>query len=67
VSAEKPAAEAESEETGNEGYVPSGMVVSEYDTGPKNLLPKQYADQQKTSLTATVRAVQNTIDFDLSK
>ena len=67
VSGEKPAAEAESEETGNEGYVPSGMVVSEYDTGPKNLLPKQYADQQKTSLTATVRADQNTIDFDLSE
>ena len=36
VSAEKPAAaEAESEETGNEGYVPAGMVVSQYDEGPK--------------------------------
>lgn len=68
VSAEKPAAEeAESEETGNEGYVPAGMVVSQYDTGPKNLLPKQYADQQETPLTATVRADQNSIDFDLSK
>jgi hypothetical protein len=67
VSAEKPAAEAESEETGNEGYVPAGMVVSQYDEGPKNLLPKQYADQQKTPLTAAVRADQNVIDFDLSK
>ena len=68
VSAEKPAAaEAESEETGNEDYVPAGMVVSQYDTGPKNLLPKQYADQQKTPLTAAVRAEENSIDFDLSK
>ena len=67
-SAEKPAAEeVESEETGNEGYVPAGMVVSQYDTGPKNLLPKQYADQQETPLTAAVRAEENSIDFDLSK
>jgi hypothetical protein len=41
------------------------MVVSQYDTGPKNLLPKQYADQQKTPLTAAVRAEENSIDFDL--
>ncbi len=68
VSAEKPAAaEAESEETGNEGYVPAGMVVSQYDEGPKNLLPKQYSDQQETPLTAEVKADQNSIDFDLSK
>jgi len=67
-SAEKPAAEeAEAEETGNEGYVPAGMVVSQHDTGPKNLLPKQYADQQETPLTAAVRAEENSIDFDLSK
>jgi hypothetical protein len=45
----------------------AGMVVSQYDTGPKNLLPKQYADQQETPLSATVRADQNSIDFDLSK
>ena len=44
VSAEKPAAGAESE--GNEGYVPAGMVVSQYDEGPKNLLPKQYAGKK---------------------
>ena len=68
ASAEKPAAEeAESEETGNEGYVPAGMVVSQYDTGPKNLLPKQYADQQKTPLTAAVSPEENSIDFNLSK
>lgn len=67
VSAEKPIAESDSEETGNEDYVPAGMVVSQYDTGPKNSLPKQYADQQKTPLTATVRAEENSIDFDLSK
>ena len=68
VSVEKPAVEeAESGETGNEGYVPAGMIVSQYDTGPKNLLPKQYADQQKTPLTAAVRAEENSIDFDLSK
>ena len=68
VSVEKPAVEeAESGETGNEGYVPAGMVVSQYDTGPKNLLPKQYADQQKTPLAAAVRAGDNSIDFDLSK
>ena len=68
VSAEKPtAAEAESEETGNEDYVPAGMVVSQYDTGPKNLLPKQYADQQETPLTAAVRPEENSIDFNLSK
>ena len=68
VSAEKPAAaEVESEETGNEGYVPAGMVVSQYDTGPKNLLPKQYADQQETPLTAAVRPEENSIDFNLSK
>ena len=68
VSAEKPAAaEAESEETGNEGYVPAGMVVSQYDEGPKNLLPKQYSDQQETPLTAEVKADRNSIDFDLSK
>lgn len=68
ASAEKPAAEeADSGETGNEGYVPAGMLVSQYDTGPKNLLPKQYADQQKTPLTAAVRAEENSIDFDLSK
>ena len=67
ASAEKPAAEAESEETGNEDYVPAGMVVSQYDTGPKNLLPKQYADQQKTPLTATVSPEENSIDFNLSK
>ena len=67
VSAEKPAAdEAELGETGNEDYVPAGMVVSQYDTGPKNLLPKQYADQQETPLTAAVRAEENSIDFDLS-
>ena len=67
-SAEKPVAEeAESEETGNEGYVPAGMVVSQYDTGPKNLLPNHYADQQKTPLTAAVGAEENSIDFDLSK
>ena len=67
VSAEEPAAEAESEETGNEDYVPAGMVVSQYDTGPKNLLPKQYADQQETPLTAAVRSEENLIDFNLSK
>ena len=68
ASAEKPAAaEAESEETGNEDYVPAGMVVSQFDTGPKNLLPKQYADQQETPLTAAVRPEENSIDFNLSK
>ena len=68
VSAEKPAAaEAETEETGNEDYVPAGMVVSQFDTGPKNLLPKQYADQQETPLTAAVRPEENSIDFNLSK
>ncbi len=68
VSVEKPVAEeAESGETGNESYVPAGMVASKYDAGPKNLLPKQYADQQKTPLTAAVRPEENSIDFDLSK
>ncbi len=61
------AAEGNEQETGNEGYVPAGMVVSQYDEGPKNLLPKQYSDQQETPLTAEVKADQNSIDFDLSK
>ncbi len=68
ASAEKPAAEeADSGETGNEGYVPAGMLVSQYEKKKKNLLPKQYADQQKTPLTAAVRAEENSSDFDLSK
>ena len=67
VSAEEPAAEAESEETGNEDYVPAGMVVSQYDTGPKNLLPKQYAAPQATPLTAAGRREEILIDCTLSK
>ena len=65
--ADKPVTEGSGSETGNEGYVPAGMVVSQYDTGLKNLLPKQYADQQETPLTAAVHTDQNSIDFDLSK
>ena len=64
---DQPTAEGNGQETGNEGYVPAGMVVSQYDEGPKNLLPKQYSDQQETPLTAEVKADQNSIDFDLSK
>jgi hypothetical protein len=64
VKYEKQAAKAA---TANEEYVPAGPGRPN-DRGPKNILPKQYADQTNTPLTATVQSKRdNSISFDLTK
>lgn len=64
VKYEKRAAKAA---TSNEEYVPAGPGRPN-DRGPKNILPKQYADQINTPLTATVQSKRdNPISFDLAK
>lgn len=61
---EKKAVSSEDQE--GDDYVPSG-VGGPRDTGPKSILPKEFADQENTPLEAMVEPVgDNVMNFDIS-